>query len=90
MAVQTRIAEDVADFIRKQSEARDVPFESELDAVLRRAMNGAETPISKEPFTYEPFSGGFLPEVDANNPKRYLDDLEIEELAIKMGIKDRS
>ena len=34
MAVQTHIAEDVADFIRKQSEARGVPFESELDAVL--------------------------------------------------------
>ncbi len=92
MAVQTYIAEDIADFIRKQSETHGVPFESELDAVLRRAMavDEATPPNAKEPFTYEPFSSGFLPGVDVENPRRYADDLEIEELAHKMGIRDRS
>ena len=83
----------MAGFVRKRSQVHGVPFESELDTILRHVMNEAtdsKSDDSAEPFTYEPFSVGFLPDVDVENLRRYVDDLEDEELKRKMYGEDQS
>lgn len=88
MKTTLTLDDDVADFLREQCRLQDKPFERVVNETLRRGM---ETPATKEsvaeraedsklpPFKVIPFSSGFGPGVDPNNPKHFLDELDMED-----------
>jgi len=96
MAIQVQIAEDVADFVSERSKLKGVTFETCLDAILRKEMLDAaiaeanSKKANAKPYTEEPFSFDFLPGVDVENLRRYVDDLDDEELIRKMYGEEQS
>ena len=87
MKTTLTLDDDVADFLRERSRLQDKPFERVVNETLRRGleMSAPSKPAIRskdakpKPFKVVPFSSGFKPGVDPNNPKRFLDELDVED-----------
>ena len=87
MKTTLTLDDDVADFLRERSRLEDKPFEWVVNETLRRGLamsapseSAARSKDAKpKPFKVVPFSSGFKPGVDPNNPKRFLDELDVED-----------
>ena len=88
MKTTLTLDDDVADFLKERSRLQDEPFELVVNETLRRGMEASAPPKSIEtgegesklpPFKVVPFSSGFGPGVDPNNPKHFLDELDVED-----------
>lgn len=104
MKTTLTLDDDVADFLRERSRLQDKPFEWVVNDTLRRglemfALSKSDADGGKDakpkPFKVIPFSSGFKPGVDPNNPKRFLDELDVEdylrkERNFRKDLNDRS
>ena len=88
MKITLTLDDDVADFLREQCRLQDKPFERVVNETLRHGLEmsapSESTADSGEdsglpPFKVVPFSSGFAPGVDPNNPKHFLDELDVED-----------
>ncbi len=96
--------DDIADFLKERCRLQDKPFERAVNETLRRVMEasapressvGSGKDSKSPPFKVIPFSSGFAPGVDPNNPKRFLDELDVEdhlrkERNFRKSLDDRS
>ena len=88
MKTTLTLDDDVVDFLKEQCRLHSKPFERVVNETLRRGMESPAPPQSEEdggkgsklpPFKVVPFSSGFAPGVDPNNPKHFLDELDVED-----------
>ncbi len=79
MRTTLTLDDDVANYLKEQSLLLNKPFKQVVNDTLRRGMSPTG-PTERPKFKVRPFSsGGFLPGVDPDNPKKYMEDLEIQE-----------
>lgn len=103
MKTTLTLDDDVADFLKERSRLQDKPFERVVNETLRRGLEMSAPPkpaacgkdAKPKPFKVVPFSSGFKPGVDPNNPKRFLDELDVEdylrkERNFRKDLNDRS
>ena len=88
MKTTLTLDDDVADFLKEQCRLQSKPFDLVANETLRRGMESPARPqsasdggkdFSLPPFKVVPNHSGFAPGVDPNNPKRFLDDLDVED-----------
>ena len=88
MKTTLTLDDDVADYLREQSRFHNKPFKKVVSETPRRGMEAPTPPESAAdggkdsmlpPFKVIPNHSGFAPGVDPNNPKHFLDELDVED-----------
>ena len=83
MRTTLTLDDDVANYLKEQCRLLEKPFKQVVNDTLRQGMSHAAGSTKHRRFKVRPFSSGFLPGVDPDNPKRYLDELEVVEFLRK-------
>ena len=83
MRTTLTLEDDVANYLKEQCRVLDKPFKQVVNDTLRRGMSTASESAERPQFKVRPISSEFLPGVDPENPKRYLDELEVQEFLRK-------
>ncbi len=85
MRTTLTVDNDIYDYLREQSRLHEKPFKQVVNETLRRGMSPAESEERRKPFKVKPVPGGFMPGVDPDNPKSFLNQLDDEYFAKKLA-----
>ena len=73
------IEQDVADTLKERAQAQNKSFERVVNEALRRdVLNGVVGERPRPEYRVKPIHSGFAPGADPRNPKKFLEDEEVE------------
>ena len=78
MRTALTIDDDIADCLREPSRLREKSFRQVVNETLRRGMSPTSNEKPRKRFKVRPLPGGYMPGVDPNNPKDFLNQLDDE------------
>ena len=78
MRTTLTIDNDIADYLREQSRLHEKSFKQVVNETLRRGMSPSANSEPRKRFKVRPLPGGYMPGVDPNNPKDFLNQLDDE------------
>ncbi|MCY4474807.1 MAG: hypothetical protein OXC83_05160 [Chloroflexi bacterium] len=78
MRTTLTVDNDIYDYLREQSRLNEKPFKQVVNETLRRGMSPGADEKPRKRFEVKSFPGGFMPGVDPDNPKDYLNQLDDE------------
>ncbi len=91
MKTTLTIDTDVADALKERADVQRKPFEQVVNEALRGAVSGDVVREKAKPvYRVKPFRSGFMPGIDPENPKKFLDDEDIKKyLRLRDGDNSR-